>query len=293
MDISAVNVNVTVDDFDSVLSYADQSQWQTPDPSSSTFNASATPWLMGTYHKTDTVGASVTFNFTGPAIFIYGHTGPSYGSYEVQLDSAVSTQSAYAANNASGPSLLYGASNLAYAPHTLTLRNVGAKNGDAGGNTLFFDYLQTTVQLAPAGASVSNTTFEEDNSELKYSGVWNSNKSPNFSGGGTSYTNADKATVSLSFHGSAVYVFGDKKNDHGLYSVVLDNKTAEVYSGESGCGGAYGMTCEQMKPTLEYFASNLDDSLHTLTIENLAGINNSFFGERSSDGPLIHNVNLG
>ncbi|KAG6896780.1 hypothetical protein C0992_006130 [Termitomyces sp. T32_za158] len=260
MDFTAVNLNITVDDFDSVLSYPDQSAWQTPDPSSPSFSASATPWWMG------------------PAIFIYGSSGPPYGSYEVEIDSTVSTLSAYAANNSSGPTLLYGASNLTYAAHTLTLRNVGAKNGDAGGNTLLFDYLQTTVQLAPAGATVSNTTYEEDNAALTYSGTWNRNKSPNFSGGGTSFTNEDKATVSLSFHGSAVYVFGDKKNDHGLYSVVLDNKTAEVYDGVSGCGGAFGATCEQMKPTLEFVASNLDDSLHTLTIENLAGVNKSFFG---------------
>ena len=78
--------------------------------------------------------------------------------------------------------------------------------------------------------------------------------------------------------GSAIYVFGDKKNDHGLYGVVLDNGTTQIYDGISGCGGAFGMTCEQMKPTLAYFASNLDDSLHTLRIENMAGVNNSFFG---------------
>ncbi|KAG6853080.1 hypothetical protein C0991_007010 [Blastosporella zonata] len=88
--------------------------------------------------------------------------------------------------------------------------------------------------------------------------------------------------------GGAVYVFGDKKNDHGLYSVVLDNKTAEIYSGESGCGSAFGTTCEQMKPTLEFFASNLDDSLHTLTIENLAGVNNSFFGDIVVTVPSVY-----
>jgi hypothetical protein len=65
MDASAVNVNVTVDDFDSVLSYPDQSKWQTPDPSSPSFNANGSPWLMGTFHKTDVLGASVSFNFTG------------------------------------------------------------------------------------------------------------------------------------------------------------------------------------------------------------------------------------
>ncbi|KAG5337939.1 hypothetical protein C0989_008639, partial [Termitomyces sp. Mn162] len=235
MDSTAVNANITVDDFDSVLSYADQSLWETPDPSRPSFDASATPWWMGTYHKTDIVGASVAFNFTGPAIFIYGQSGPLYGSYEVEIDSTVLTLSAYAANDVSEQTLLYGTSNLSYAFHTLILRNVGAKNADAGGNALLFDYLRTTIQLAPAGATVSNVTYEEDNPALIYKGTWSSNKSPNFSGGGTSYTNEDKAAVSLSFHGSSVYVFGDKKNDHGLYSVILDNKTAEVYSGASGC----------------------------------------------------------
>ncbi|KAF8064396.1 hypothetical protein FPV67DRAFT_1504838 [Lyophyllum atratum] len=277
MDTSAVNTNVTVDDFDSVLSYPDQSLWQTPDPSSPSFDPSKTPWWMGTYHKTDAIGASVTFNFTGPALYIYGHSGPSYGSYEVQIDGTTTTSSAYAPTNASGPSLLYAATNLTYAPHTLTLLNLGAKEGDKGGNALFFDYLQTTVQLAPAGATVKNTTYEEDNPALTYSGGWDSNKSSNFSGGGSAYTNQDKASVSLSFHGTPIYVFGDKKNDHGLYRVTLDNRTAEVYSGISGCGGAFGGTCEQQKPTLEYFGSNLDGGVHTLRIENVAGVNRSFF----------------
>ncbi|GLB44458.1 hypothetical protein LshimejAT787_1700850 [Lyophyllum shimeji] len=277
MDPSAVNINVTVDDFDSVLSYSDPSVWQTPDPSSSSFDARNMPWLMGTYHRTDVVGASLTFNFTGPSLYIYGHAGPAYGSYEVDIDANTTTASAYAPTNASGPVLLFGSKTLAYAPHTLTLRNLGAKDGDKGGNGFLFDYLQTTVQLAPTGANVTNKTYEEDNSALTYAGQWNTNKSPNFSAGGTAYTNQDKASVSLTFSGSAVYVFGDKKNDHGLYRVVLDNKTAEVYNGISGCGGAFAPTCEQQKPTLEYFASNLDSSTHTLRIENIAGANNSFF----------------
>lgn len=66
MDSSAVNFNVTVDDFDSVLSYPDQSVWTTPDPSSSDYHPENSPWLLGTFHKSDTVNASINFNFTGP-----------------------------------------------------------------------------------------------------------------------------------------------------------------------------------------------------------------------------------
>jgi len=66
MDTSAVNFNVTLDDFDSVLSYTDQSVWTTPDPSpGSDFNATSSPLWMGTYHRTQTVGAEFSLNFTG------------------------------------------------------------------------------------------------------------------------------------------------------------------------------------------------------------------------------------
>lgn len=82
---------------------------------------------------------------------MYGHSGPAYGSYEVRLDSAATTLSAYAANNASTPQVIYKADNLTYGHHTITFRNLGAQNGDAGGNTFLFDSLQQTIQLAPAG----------------------------------------------------------------------------------------------------------------------------------------------
>ncbi|KAF7365659.1 hypothetical protein MVEN_00439500 [Mycena venus] len=277
MDASAVNANVTVDDFDSVVSYADQSAWQTPDPSSSSFNANNSQWLMGTFHSTTVVNTTISFNFTGPAIYVFGASGPAYGSYEVLVDGTSTTKSAYAAANVSLPYLLYSADNLTYAAHTLTLRNLGKQGADAGGDAFLFDFLRATVQLAPAGATVTNQTLEETDPSLKYSGTWGSNKSPNFSGGGSTFTNADKASVSFSFHGSAIYVFGDKKNDHGLYSVVLDANTPQIFNGISGCGGAFGMTCEQMKPTLAYFAHNLDGGLHNLSITNMAGVNKSFF----------------
>ncbi len=66
MDASAVNVNVSVDDFDSILSYSpDQAPWVTPDPFSADVNLETTPWWLGTYHRTEQVDASISLNFTG------------------------------------------------------------------------------------------------------------------------------------------------------------------------------------------------------------------------------------
>lgn len=147
-------------------------------------------------------------------------------------------------------------------------------------------------------ASVTNTTVQETDPSLTYSGNWTTNVyNPAFSGGGSKYTNADNASVSLSFHGSypplainynatprltvllgsAIYIFGDKVDDHGLFTVTLDNRSPQQFDGVSGCGGAFAKYCEKTN-TLAYFASNLDSSLHTVTVRNNAGVNNSFFG---------------
>lgn len=90
--------------------------------------------------------------------------------------------------------------------------------------------------------------------------------------------------------GSAIYVLGDIKNDHRGYGIKLDSDAEQFFNGTSGCGGAFGLTCEQQVPILKFLGSNLDDSEHTLTITNYAGVNSSFFGEyailnSSNSGP--------
>ncbi|KJA24929.1 hypothetical protein HYPSUDRAFT_38305 [Hypholoma sublateritium FD-334 SS-4] len=278
MDPSAVNWNVTIDDFDSLLTYEDPAVWTTPDPSASNYST-AGPWFRGTYHKTETKGASVSLNITGPALYIYGTKGPDYGSFEVDIDSVSLQYSAYqeAADNTTR--LLFGASNLTYANHNIVLRNLGAQSaaGDKGGDAFSLDYLDSTIQVAPSGATASNVTYQETDPAITFNGTWGNNTGPFFSGGGTTFTNEDGASFSFSFHGSAIYVFGDKKNDHGIYGVVLDNQPAQLLDGVSGCGGAFGQTCEEQIPSIKYLASNLDDSLHTITLVNHAGVNNSFF----------------
>ncbi|KAF8181035.1 hypothetical protein BJ912DRAFT_882471 [Pholiota molesta] len=278
MDPSAVNWNVTIDDFDSILTYEDPGVWNTPDPSASNYST-AGPWLRGTYHQTDSKDASVGLNITGPALYIYGTKGPSYGSYEVEIDSVALQYSAYQQNTDNSSLLLFSASNLTYASHNIVLRNLGAQPslGDKGGDSFLLDYIQTTIQVAPAGATAANVTYEETDPIITYNGTWGKNSGPFFSGGGTTFTNGDGASFSLSFHGSAIYVLGDKKNDHGIYSVSLDGGPPAFYDGVSGCGGAFGGTCEQQLPTIKYLASNLDSSLHNLTLQNHAGVNHSFF----------------
>ena len=93
------------------------------------------------------------WHFTGPAIYIYGSTGPAYGSYEVNIDSLSLQYSAFRESASDKTTLLFSASNLTYANHNIILRNLGASAnaGDKGGDAFLLDYIDTTIQLAPAG----------------------------------------------------------------------------------------------------------------------------------------------
>ncbi|KAJ7615692.1 hypothetical protein B0H17DRAFT_1152818 [Mycena rosella] len=170
---AATQFNLTVDDFDSLITYPVQSQWFTPDPSAAP-DPALDIWFDGTYHRTNTTGASFSFAFTGAEFFLYGAAGPAFGSYEVEHE------------------------DLAHADHTVKITNLGPKKRGEG-TDLLVDFLKTTVDIAP-GRKIFN---------------------PLFSGGFSRYTN-DNATVSLSFHATALFIFGDKTDRHGLYTVALD-----------------------------------------------------------------------
>ncbi|KAF9254793.1 hypothetical protein L218DRAFT_975779 [Marasmius fiardii PR-910] len=264
--------NLTLDDFDAVLNYSDQTQWTTPDPWSLEYNSDSKEWLRGTWHVTDVVGAEVSLGFDGPSLWIYGHSGPSYGSYSITIDDQVTlTRSAYAASNVSTPYLLYGTTNLTDSAHTVRLRNLGKQQslGDGGGNRI---------------ATVENVTLEETSPQITYTGFWGSNQSGNFSSGGSTYTNDLNASFTLTFNASTIYIFGDKKNDHGLYTVQLDGGPVETYDGISGCGGVFGTSCEQQLPSVKWFRGRLGEGEHKVTVMNLrgnpegkGGINGTFF----------------
>lgn len=154
-------------------------------------------------------------------------------------------------------------------------------------------YLFTVVPFsAVAGANVdnavratlTNTTVENDSERLAYTGHWDSNSSPVFSGGTTSYTNASGASVTLTFNGSAIYLFGDANNDHYAFNVTLDGVTTS-HKTPLGCGGPFEPhACEKLLPGLQFFAAPLNSSEHTIIVTNwvVPSLNYSYFGKRVS-----------
>lgn len=144
-------------------------------------------------------------------------------------------------------------------------------------------------------ATIVNTTVEDANkTALSFTGHWDSNSDAAFSGGTTTYTNASGASVSLSFRGTAVYLFGDANNDHYAFNVTLDGTTTSHHS-PLGCGGNFvPHACEKIQPGLQYFAAYLDNSLHNITVTNwvVPSLNYSYFGKNETSASSILDKSL-
>jgi len=75
-------------------------------------------------------------------------------------------------------------------------------------------------------------------------------------------TQVDNATVSFTFFGSALQLYGAERANHGLYQITIDS---HVYSPANGSesGG------QEVFQTTLFQTAALDSGLHKLTVVNL------------------------
>lgn len=111
-------------------------------------------WHQATHHRTSVVGTQVALNFTGSTVFIWGASGPTYGSYSVKLDSLEPVSySSYADAYVQNRQLLYSAKSLVYGEHTVVVEALGAQEGFGTTNStqLLIDLFEYTVELGGEG----------------------------------------------------------------------------------------------------------------------------------------------
>lgn len=84
-------------------------------------------YYLGTFTTNNVTDGSVTFDFNGTAIWIYGANRQNHGSYTVQVDSAT-----YSGYNGAGNNLfqqsIFNVSSLTQETHTLKLTNTATGN---------------------------------------------------------------------------------------------------------------------------------------------------------------------
>ena len=82
-------------------------------------------YYLGTFTTNNVTDGSVTFNFNGTAVWIYGANRPNHGSYTVQVDSATYPNLNSAGNNLF-QQVLFNTSTLSQGTHSLKLTNTAS-----------------------------------------------------------------------------------------------------------------------------------------------------------------------
>ncbi|KAJ3535213.1 hypothetical protein NM688_g7009 [Phlebia brevispora] len=248
------------------------------DSSSGQDNTTAT-----SLHATASDGASMTLDWNGTAVSLYGYfptnnpSFPSALSYSVSLDGISTTN--YVSQLSSGnisQDILASFTSLTNGAHSvqLTMHNPG---GLSGPNTqLLFGraVITSTTPLSPSSHSQSNSTIATQvfpDSTIAFHGEWSFSQDllPGEDLAFHTSTNVgDSASMEFNglFHssfpsaGTAIVLEGLTTPLSGAYNITLDNETPQSLSARSSFNSS----------TVLFFRTGLDPTVtHQLTIENV------------------------
>lgn len=254
--------NFTIDDTSSVITYSPFSDgdpvggWETYFSSSGFWNGSPGEEAIGdSLHITSRSNASLSFEFRGTAVYLYGNAS---APYTVSVDNQPTTQSPTSGD------LLYSVTGLQQDTHHLNLTILPSNSSQR----LWFDKAVISDSL-PTGTSglIPQVIDNQNTTALHYTGNWSSFSDVQI----PSRANPKKfmkttdsgAAVALNFTGAwAVAVNASKNWGHWTFSVALDGST-RTYNASSWW---------LIGDTISYYQSELDPNrTYTLELTNAAG----------------------
>jgi hypothetical protein len=169
---------------------------------------------VGGARVTETPGAKVTLTFRGTSVNWSGYRGPDAGIARVQVDGGAAVEVDTYLPTRRIQAVVFTATGLADASHTLTIEATGERNGASTGAKVVVDAFDVT---APG------RRYQERDPALTYSGPWlHGNVNRTWSEGTASTSAAAGARVTFTFSGTSVSWIGCRKLSTGLARVFLD-----------------------------------------------------------------------
>lgn len=247
-----------IDDKSPLIQY--DSTWL---PGNTVDDISADQYYLGTFSTNNVTNGQASFSFNGTGVWAYGARRFNHATYYyVQLDdvtwgpyNGVSTTQAFMQP-------IFNDSGLTQKMHTLTLMN----HGSGGNNYVDIDLIVWQSEVGKSDQQVIRETVQDTDSRFQYhNSAWSSSPSDAkfYSNGTGHYTEVDGATVTLTFTGEMVTLFGAIGTSNGLYSVQLDGGNATQYNGTAFLP-FYGVTL--------FHADNLGSGQHQVTLTNTASV---------------------
>jgi hypothetical protein len=222
---------VAIDAFD-IQPSTTVSHWQDTDPKASfsagwTKASTANPWsgngaanapeLPVTAQETYTAGETLTLPFRGTSISWIGYRGPDGGIATVQVDGGEPVQVDTYSPTIKYQAVVFTASGLADANHTLTITATGQRNEASSAPRIVVDAFDV---MTPG------KRFQQDHPSVTYSANAHWNRAHNsrvWSEGVASTSNINGATVTFRFNGTSVSIIGCRKSSAGgIINVYID-----------------------------------------------------------------------
>jgi hypothetical protein len=206
-------------------------------------------------------GARAVVSFTGTGISWIGEGDTYNGVATITLDGKQQNISGWAASTIY-QQVLFTVSGLAAGPHKLSIEVIDQRGLSNLGAWVWLDAFDIQQGAGVGGGLPAATAsrVENDNPDITYSGVWDSNISPMHSGGSAALATNPGATASLNFNGTAISWIAYRDQWSGLASVILDGRpmgTIDTYLSPG------------LADTAVYSVAGLAPGNHSLTIQVL------------------------
>ncbi|KAJ8495389.1 hypothetical protein ONZ45_g12877 [Pleurotus djamor] len=250
-------LNITLDNNSPLIEYQPQDSWGEGDGTGDPFGIRYSN--NGTVRFTSSPGASASFTFHGTGIWIFGAKRSNHGPYNVTLDDTVTFADGFALNPELFQTVLYNATNLKNERHTVTIRN-----DPSSADTPFLDIDFITFESETSSSdSVLAVKVDESTSDFDFSppDSWQPLEFQEETLNSARLTTDPDASLSFSFTGGYVSLFGVVGPNCGPYSVQIDNLPA-TNSTFNATSRAYAHN------TLLFHAADLGAGNHTLRVTN-------------------------
>jgi hypothetical protein len=206
-------------------------------------------------------GVGVVVNFNGTGITWIGKQGPQYGkaSYSVDGGPPKTVDNYKSAEKSQNANVTVGG--LPSESHVLSISVLDQKNAAASGYWQTIDAFSVDGSfLNPSQATIAGY----NSSELKFTGTWHSGRVSDGSdlSGGHYWSNEAKASMSWTFVGSLIEVFGRPDYEDGYMDVYIDTNPKPVAS----VNAHWGSTDDDTLNAYLLFAKKLSPGQHTIKL---------------------------
>ncbi|KAG8702610.1 hypothetical protein FRC08_003383 [Ceratobasidium sp. 394] len=251
--------NVTIDDISPLITY--KGQWVDSYKLAAAIDPFANRYWGETFHSSDTNGSQMSLTFNGTAVYIFGAKRGNHGHYNVTIDNDQPQRfDGYAGMQRDGTDGIFQAplfvrTGLPNDLHTVVLTNDGG--GDIRRPFVDIDFITWTSN----DEAHPNITLDDGAFTYTTPGQWTTSTSyvGHYYNNTEHATNVSGATASLTFKGTGFYLYGGTLDDHGLFSVVVDEHAPVVLNGST----------RGFHPQVPlYYADGLGEGTHQLTVNN-------------------------